>query len=415
MERKTMGNFIAILRKANGMTQVDLAEKLNVSDKTISRWERGEGAPDLSLLPIIADIFGVTADELLCGERNPVFCGNSEMDEMLIKRNQRHLKRLLKINLLRFKNQNFIFIGLMIIGFIGSIISNCVFNRGFLGFFAASVFYIIGITYGIITTNVAFSKVSETELTGYEINEYKRSVITITEGNLYFSLINFALTLPLLLIGDPFFGLMTISWLKLGLLLGIFTCGLCFLIHNVLSFILIRNGVYPLDDKEQDGYRLNLAIKRKYGLILAGIFVITLPVHWYITERYIQQKGNSLVGDFSLGQGRVDDSEGIIHSFNQYSGSISDDETLSDSFYSGNKGVLHTYVEQVGDANAYLIYRNKLGFPPFIIYFYRAYFVGSIPLGKIMMEIPNYGLFFVYLLETAMIMILYYKKRNKLC
>ena len=40
MEKKTIGCFIATLRKANGMTQKDLAERLNVSDKTVSRWER---------------------------------------------------------------------------------------------------------------------------------------------------------------------------------------------------------------------------------------------------------------------------------------------------------------------------------------------------------------------------------------
>ena len=40
MEKKTIGGFIATLRKANGMTQKDLAERLNVSDKTVSRWER---------------------------------------------------------------------------------------------------------------------------------------------------------------------------------------------------------------------------------------------------------------------------------------------------------------------------------------------------------------------------------------
>lgn len=54
MEKKTIGGFIAALRKANGMTQKDLAERLNVSDKTVSRWERDEGAPDLSVIPVIA-------------------------------------------------------------------------------------------------------------------------------------------------------------------------------------------------------------------------------------------------------------------------------------------------------------------------------------------------------------------------
>lgn len=69
MEKKTIGSFITALRKANGMTQKDLAEKLNVSDKTISRWERDDGTPDLSVIPVIAEIFGVTCDELLRGER----------------------------------------------------------------------------------------------------------------------------------------------------------------------------------------------------------------------------------------------------------------------------------------------------------------------------------------------------------
>ena len=57
MERKTIGGLIAALRKANGMTQKDLAERLHVSDKAVSRWERDESAPDLSLIPVIAEIF----------------------------------------------------------------------------------------------------------------------------------------------------------------------------------------------------------------------------------------------------------------------------------------------------------------------------------------------------------------------
>ena len=71
MDRKSIGAFIAALRKANGMTQKGLAELLHVSDKTVSRWEVGDGAPDLALIPVIAEIFGVTCDELLRGERRP--------------------------------------------------------------------------------------------------------------------------------------------------------------------------------------------------------------------------------------------------------------------------------------------------------------------------------------------------------
>ena len=60
MEKQTMGSFIAALRKASGMTQREMAEKLNVSDKAVSRWERDESAPDLMLIPVIADLFDIT-------------------------------------------------------------------------------------------------------------------------------------------------------------------------------------------------------------------------------------------------------------------------------------------------------------------------------------------------------------------
>ena len=69
MEKKSIGAFISVLRRANGMTQAELAEKLFVSDKTVSRWERDESTPDLTLLPVIADLFSVTVDELLRGQR----------------------------------------------------------------------------------------------------------------------------------------------------------------------------------------------------------------------------------------------------------------------------------------------------------------------------------------------------------
>ena len=64
MSKNTMGQFIAALRKANGMTQQEVADRLNVSNKAVSRWERDECAPDISIIPAIAEMFGVTCDEL---------------------------------------------------------------------------------------------------------------------------------------------------------------------------------------------------------------------------------------------------------------------------------------------------------------------------------------------------------------
>lgn len=82
MDAKVTGCFIAQLRKELGLTQKELAEKLEVTDKAISRWETGKGLPDTSLLKPLAEIFGVSVGELLSGKR---------MDDSQIKNQADHI------------------------------------------------------------------------------------------------------------------------------------------------------------------------------------------------------------------------------------------------------------------------------------------------------------------------------------
>lgn len=70
MDSKKTGTFIAALRKEKGLTQSALAEKLNISNRTISKWETGDGMPDISILLDLASNLGVTVDELLNGEKS---------------------------------------------------------------------------------------------------------------------------------------------------------------------------------------------------------------------------------------------------------------------------------------------------------------------------------------------------------
>lgn len=63
--KKTLGMMIAKLRKEKGMTQLELAEKMGVTDKAVSKWERDLSCPDINSLPNLADILGVTVDELM--------------------------------------------------------------------------------------------------------------------------------------------------------------------------------------------------------------------------------------------------------------------------------------------------------------------------------------------------------------
>ncbi len=68
--KQSIGEFLATLRKAHGYTQQEVADRLSVSNRTVSAWERGTVMPDILLLPALAELYGVTADEILAGERN---------------------------------------------------------------------------------------------------------------------------------------------------------------------------------------------------------------------------------------------------------------------------------------------------------------------------------------------------------
>ncbi len=63
--KKTLGTMIAELRKQHGMTQLELAEKMGVTDKAVSKWERDLSCPDISSLPNLAQILGVSVEELM--------------------------------------------------------------------------------------------------------------------------------------------------------------------------------------------------------------------------------------------------------------------------------------------------------------------------------------------------------------
>ena len=70
MDCKKIGNLILNLRKDKNMTQKQMADIMNISDKTISKWERGFGCPDISLLPELSQILCVSVDQILTGELN---------------------------------------------------------------------------------------------------------------------------------------------------------------------------------------------------------------------------------------------------------------------------------------------------------------------------------------------------------
>lgn len=98
MEKKTMGAFLAALRKANGYTQQEVADKLGVSNKTVSKWERDEGCPEIMILPAIAELYDVSVDEILRGERI------TKEEATKTARTEERTKYVFEKTVLKFKN-----------------------------------------------------------------------------------------------------------------------------------------------------------------------------------------------------------------------------------------------------------------------------------------------------------------------
>ena len=83
MTYNSMGELIADLRKQQNMTQRDLAEKLNVTDKAVSKWERDITCPDIHTIPKLADVLNISSEELLTYQRSASLAVSSEADDRL--------------------------------------------------------------------------------------------------------------------------------------------------------------------------------------------------------------------------------------------------------------------------------------------------------------------------------------------
>ena len=85
--KKSLGNMIAELRRQQGMTQLELAGKMGVTDKAVSKWERDLSCPDINSLPDLAEILGVSVDELMQVKRETESPkkGSAEIVETVLK------------------------------------------------------------------------------------------------------------------------------------------------------------------------------------------------------------------------------------------------------------------------------------------------------------------------------------------
>ena len=84
MDQIKIGRFIAERRKQTSLTQMQLAEKLGITDKAVSKWERGVAMPDTSIMLELSDILGISVNELLCGEKINMENNNQKNEQLFL-------------------------------------------------------------------------------------------------------------------------------------------------------------------------------------------------------------------------------------------------------------------------------------------------------------------------------------------
>lgn len=338
MEHKTIGKFITTLRKANGLTQKELAEQLNVSDKTVSRWERDEGAPDLSLIPVIAELFGVTCDELLRGERRPPEeRGPAVQEDAAASKSEKMRRRLLRQTLSQYQNRTCIAIGLSVLGLLAALVGNLAFLSAVLGFLVGAVFFAASLVCQVIFRNRAFLSVEDAELEEAVLSQFRRSVIRLEQRSVGLTLAFTGFTFPLVLV-DAYMGLGADSMLLFGtvgavLALLAYAAALYF-----INASLLKKGVYTLSEKELAAYRHDHRLKGRCAAALLAIWVLTAAVHIGMTTLY---------GPGSVMQGTV------FYDYESFVAYMEQDLPYEPDMLAGTGGPEETVAEPVGEVTYY--------------------------------------------------------------
>ena len=108
MEQVKIGKFIASKRKEQGLTQLQLAEKLGITDRAVSKWETGKSLPDASLMPELCKLLKITINDLLCGEVISVENYNEKAEkallEMVKKEEMQNKKLMMYENVIGFSS-----------------------------------------------------------------------------------------------------------------------------------------------------------------------------------------------------------------------------------------------------------------------------------------------------------------------
>lgn len=267
MDKKRIGAFIAKLRKEKGMTQKELGDLLNVSDKTISRYECGILAPDLELIERLSAIFSISCDELIRGDRNTVIekeacCSNYKSAYQ------------------KYTNYSFISISLSFVGLIISLVCNFSFYKANLGGWLSILFFAFSIIIQIVLTNKTLFSYDNSN-SCEEIASYKNKTIKKSERIISGTFLLICFIIPLIFL-EANRGFTIRSFL----LYGLFSSLLGFLISIIILFFLnkemVDKSILILNETEKEKYYANYYLKKKTSFCFSIILIFLILIHFLV-------------------------------------------------------------------------------------------------------------------------------------
>ena len=285
MEKKTIGKFISALRRANGMTQKELAEKLFVSDKTVSRWECDECTPELSLIPVIADLFDITADELLRGEKNnPSKSENNENEGTRYSmKGEKQFKMMLYNRLKKYENLTLISVGLAIVGWLVGLLCNFAFYNAITGFVFGTVLFLASEICQICFARSARLPLDEEEEAYHvRIQEMNAKLTQATVRISFLNFVLFAFTFPLGWTGGTS-GMTFEAWLGFGLICTAVALVLAYVVYTlIIKPLLVKKGLLFPDLIKDERRRRNIHRMSVIAAVVGILALLTALAVWIL-------------------------------------------------------------------------------------------------------------------------------------
>lgn len=246
--KTSIGDFLAILRKSKGLTQQEVVDHLGVSNKTISSWETSASCPDISMLPAIAELFEVSCDELLRGERIP----SSERVEKSEEKREKSLSHILAAYRNNATIISWICIGLYIVAMIAALLIGCAAFESLIGFFVGLLFIVGGVFLCLIQNHYLRFQLAQNEFESEAIDTFvrflsRRQTLTLVLAAAAFGFIVPHVTVPV------HSGLRLAYAFGFGVLGGACGAGLAYFLYrqNGQEILPHRSGEILLDIKKR--------------------------------------------------------------------------------------------------------------------------------------------------------------------